>query len=98
MRRLGERPGCDLVGAIGTMIVWFAWNYLSKVRPFTKVDDASASSTPTASPASSAACCSGIFGDPNMLEYGCGHLDPAGQVVDTSPVHLVAPRDLRPSR
>jgi Amt family ammonium transporter len=26
----------------------------------------------------------GIFGDPNMIEYGCGHLDAAGQVVNTS--------------
>jgi Amt family ammonium transporter len=26
----------------------------------------------------------GIFGDPNMLEYGCGHLDVSGQVVNTS--------------
>ena len=26
----------------------------------------------------------GIFGDPNMLEYGCGHLNAAGQVINTS--------------
>jgi Amt family ammonium transporter len=26
----------------------------------------------------------GIFGDPNMLEYGCGHLDAAGQVLSTT--------------
>jgi ammonia channel protein AmtB len=26
----------------------------------------------------------GIFGDPNMIEYGCGHLNAAGQVVNTS--------------
>jgi Amt family ammonium transporter len=26
----------------------------------------------------------GIFGDPNMLEYGCGNLDASGQVVNTS--------------
>ena len=32
--------GAMLVGLIDTIIVWFAWNYLSKVRPFSKVDDA----------------------------------------------------------
>ena len=26
----------------------------------------------------------GIFGDPNMIQYGCGHLDSNGQVVATS--------------
>ena len=26
----------------------------------------------------------GIFGDPNMIEYGCGTLDKYGQVVNTS--------------
>jgi Amt family ammonium transporter len=28
----------------------------------------------------------GIFGDPNMIQYGCGHLTASGQVVATSPV------------
>ena len=50
----------------------------------------SESSTPTASPASQAACSSGIFGDPNMIEYGCGHLNAAGQVVNTSQSAYVA--------
>ena len=27
----------------------------------------------------------GIFGDPNMIQYGCGHLTTSGQVVATSP-------------
>jgi len=26
----------------------------------------------------------GIFGDPNMIEYGCGHLNGAGQVIATT--------------
>jgi Amt family ammonium transporter len=26
----------------------------------------------------------GIWGDPNMIEYGCGHLNSAGQVVNTT--------------
>jgi Amt family ammonium transporter len=32
----------------------------------------------------------GIFGDPNMLEYGCGNLNSAGQVVNTSQSVYVA--------
>ena len=30
----------------------------------------------------------GIFGDPNMIEYGCGHLNAAGQVVEHLAGHL----------
>ena len=32
--------GAIVIGAVCSAIVWFAWNYLSKVRPFSKVDDA----------------------------------------------------------
>ena len=32
----------------------------------------------------------GIFGDPNMLQSGCGHLNSAGQVVNTSQSTYVA--------
>jgi Amt family ammonium transporter len=32
--------GAIIIGAVDSAIVWFAWNYLSKVRPFSKVDDA----------------------------------------------------------
>ncbi len=32
--------GAIYVGVICTVIVWIAWNFLSKVRPFSKVDDA----------------------------------------------------------
>ena len=32
--------GAIAVGAICTVVVWICWNYLSKVRPFSKVDDA----------------------------------------------------------
>ncbi len=32
--------GAILVGVIACTIVWFAWNYLSKVKPFSHVDDA----------------------------------------------------------
>jgi ammonium transporter, Amt family len=32
--------GAIIIGLVASTIVWFAWNYLSKVRPFSKVDDA----------------------------------------------------------
>jgi Amt family ammonium transporter len=32
--------GAIIIGVVDCAIVWFAWNYLSKVRPFSKVDDA----------------------------------------------------------
>jgi Amt family ammonium transporter len=32
--------GAIIIGVVASAIVWFAWNYLSKVRPFSKVDDA----------------------------------------------------------
>src|SRR4029077_17455953 len=32
--------GAIVIGVVDSAIVWFAWNYLSKVRPFSKVDDA----------------------------------------------------------
>ncbi len=44
----------------------------------------SVSSTPTAWPASSVDFWLASSADPNMIEYGCGTLDTAGQVVNTS--------------
>jgi Amt family ammonium transporter len=32
--------GAIIIGFVDSFIVWFAWNYLSKVPPFNKVDDA----------------------------------------------------------
>ena len=32
--------GAIIIGVVDSAIVWFAWNDLSKVRPFSKVDDA----------------------------------------------------------
>jgi Amt family ammonium transporter len=76
--------GAIAVGAIDTAIVWIAWNYLSKVRPFSKVDDAYGVIYTHGIAGLFGGLLLGIFGDPNMLEYGCGHLDKYGQVVNTS--------------
>ena len=76
--------GAILVGAICSALVWFAWNYLSKVRPFSKVDDALGVVYTHGIAGLTGGLLLGVFGDPNMLEYGCGTLDKAGQVVGTS--------------
>jgi len=76
--------GALAVGVICTVIVWFAWNYLSKVRPFSKVDDALGVIYTHGIAGFFGGLLLGVFGDPNMLEYGCGHLSSAGQVVNTS--------------
>jgi Amt family ammonium transporter len=76
--------GAIYVGAICTVVVWIAWNYLSKVRPFSKVDDALGVIYTHGIAGFVGGMLLGIFGDPNMIEYGCGHLNSAGQVVNTS--------------
>jgi ammonium transporter, Amt family len=76
--------GAMAVGAIDTVIVWCAWNYLSKVRPFSKVDDALGVIYTHGIAGLFGGLMLGIFGDPHMIEYGCGTLNSYGQVINTS--------------
>ncbi len=76
--------GAILVGLICTVIVWVAWNYLSKVRPFSKVDDALGVVYTHGIAGFAGGLLLGILGDPGIVEYGCGTLGKAGQVVNTS--------------
>ena len=76
--------GAIYVGAICSAIVWVAWNYLSKMRPFSKVDDALGVVYTHGIAGLTGGLLLGIFGDPNMLQYGCGHLNGAGQVIATT--------------
>jgi len=76
--------GAIAVGVIDTIIVWFAWNYLSKVRPFSKVDDALGVVYTHGIAGLFGGLMVGIFADPNMLELGCGTLNTSGQVINTS--------------
>jgi Amt family ammonium transporter len=61
-----------------------AWNFLSKVRPFSKVDDALGVIYTHGIAGFFGGLLLGIFGDPGNVEYGCGHLDSAGQVIATT--------------
>jgi ammonium transporter, Amt family len=76
--------GAILVGLIGTCIVWLAWNYLSKVRPFSRVDDALGVIYTHGIAGFFGGLMLGIFGDPAIVETGCGTLNKYGQVVHTS--------------
>jgi ammonium transporter, Amt family len=76
--------GAIYVGVIDTVIVWVCWNYLTKVRPFSKVDDALGVVYTHGIAGLFGGLLLGIFGDPNMIEYGCGQLNSYGQVVNTS--------------
>jgi ammonium transporter, Amt family len=78
--------GAMAVGAIDTVIVWFAWNYLVKVRPFSKVDDALGVIYTHGIAGLFGGLMLGIFADPNMIEYGCGTVNANGQVINTSTV------------
>lgn len=73
-----------MVGLIDTCIVWLAWNYLSKVRPFSRVDDALGVIYTHGIAGFFGGLMLGIFGDPAIVEYGCGTLGKNGQVVNTS--------------
>jgi len=76
--------GAIAVGFFCTLIVWFAWNYLSKVRPFSKVDDALGVIYTHGIAGFFGGMFLGVFGAPGELEYGCGTLNSSGQVVNTS--------------
>ncbi len=64
--------GAIYVGAICTVIVWVAWNFLSKVRPFSKVDDALGVIYTHGIAGFFGGLLLGVFGDPGMVEYPCG--------------------------
>jgi Amt family ammonium transporter len=76
--------GAILVGLLCTAIVWFAWNYLSKVRPFSKVDDALGVIYTHGIAGLLGGLFVGVFANPAMIEYGCGTLNRAGQVVSSA--------------
>jgi Amt family ammonium transporter len=82
--------GAIMVGAFCTIIVWVAWNYLSKVRPFSKVDDTLGVIYTHGIAGFFGGLFVGVFGDPNMVEYGCGTLNKFGQVVNTSNAQYLA--------
>ena len=64
--------------------MWVAWNFLSKVRPFSKVDDALGVVYTHGIAGLFGGLLLGIFGDPNNYSLGCGHLNASNQVIATT--------------
>jgi len=62
--------GAIYVGLIASTIVWFAWNFLSKLPPFNKVDDALGVIYTHGFAGLTGGLLVGIFADPGMVEYG----------------------------
>ena len=62
--------GAMLVGLIASSLVWVAWNYLSKVKPFNKVDDALGVVYTHGMAGLIGGLLVGVLADPGMIEYG----------------------------
>jgi ammonium transporter, Amt family len=58
------------VGLIANVIVWVAWNYLSKVKPFSKVDDALGVVYTHGIAGLTGGLLVGILADPGVIQYG----------------------------
>jgi len=62
--------GAMAVGFVATFVVWFAWNYLSRIKPFSKVDDAMGVIYTHGIAGLIGGLLVGILADPKMIEYG----------------------------
>jgi Amt family ammonium transporter len=62
--------GAICVGLTSSTIVWIAWNYLSRVRPFSKVDDAMGVVYTHGIAGLVGGLLVGILADPSMTQYG----------------------------
>jgi Amt family ammonium transporter len=61
--------GAIVIGLVDSVIVWFAWNYLSKVPPFSKVDDALGVVYTHGIAGLGGGLMVGLLADPKMIEY-----------------------------
>ena len=62
--------GAIFVGLIATIVVWVAWNYVSRLRPFSLVDDAMGVVYTHGFAGLTGGLLVGILADPGMTEYG----------------------------
>jgi Amt family ammonium transporter len=61
--------GAMAIGLFGSVIVWLAWNYLSRVWPFRKVDDALGVVYTHGFAGLAGGLMVGLFADPHMVVY-----------------------------
>jgi Amt family ammonium transporter len=69
--------GALIVGVVCSGLVWIAWNYLSKVRPFSKVDDALGVVYTHGMAGLLGGLLVGVLADPGMVEYIGTHGTPS---------------------
>jgi Amt family ammonium transporter len=62
--------GAMIVGLVSASLVWVAWNYLSRIRPFNKVDDAMGVVYTHGCAGLIGGLLVGILADPKMVQYG----------------------------
>jgi Amt family ammonium transporter len=65
-----DGTGAIFVGLISASLVWVCWNFLSKVRPFSKVDDALGVVYTHGFAGLIGGLLVGVLADPAMTEYG----------------------------
>ncbi len=71
--------GAMLMGLIASAVVWAAWNYLPRIRPFSKVDDALGVVYTHGIAGLLGGLMVGLFADPGMIEYGVSGANFAGK-------------------
>jgi len=71
--------GAILMGLIASAVVWVAWNYLPRIRPFSKVDDALGVVYTHGIAGLMGGLMVGLFADPGMTEYGVTGVNFAGK-------------------
>jgi Amt family ammonium transporter len=64
-----------VMGVIASVLVFFAWTYLPKVRPFSKVDDALGVVYTHGMAGLLGGVMTGFFADPHMVEYVTGKMN-----------------------
>ncbi|HUZ19270.1 MAG TPA: ammonium transporter [Acidimicrobiales bacterium] len=69
--------GAAVLGVIDSLIVFLAWTYLPKVRPFSKVDDALGVVYTHGIAGFMGGILTGFLADPHMLEYVSGKVNSA---------------------
>jgi Amt family ammonium transporter len=83
--------GAIVVGVLCSGVVWVAWNYLPRVRPFSKVDDALGVVYTHGIAGLLGGLLLGLLANPGMVEYGCSGSRAAYSTVTRS----CAPVDVR---
>ncbi|HLI16411.1 MAG TPA: ammonium transporter [Acidimicrobiales bacterium] len=69
--------GAAIMGVVASLLVFLAWTYLPRVRPFSRVDDALGVVYTHGLAGLIGGVCTGFFADPHMVEYAFGRSNTA---------------------